>query len=396
MAVFYRTNAQSRLVEESLVSEALPYHIVGGVRFYARMEVKDILAYLRVLDNPSDEVSLKRIINVPARGIGHTTIDKISELAAAQGLTFHDAMALTAEGRFLAAGARGKVAAFATLLDGFRQQSAVLDLPQLARTIMQESGYLARLKDSRDPDDAERLENLEQLLAAMEEYCEKNQEAGLSGFLEQVSLVSDLEQGETGKPSVTLMTLHAAKGLEFKAVFMIGMEERLFPHVRALDDLDGMEEERRLCYVGMTRARERLYLLNARRRYLFGQEQSNQPSRFLKDIPGELLQEEGRGQGTGYGGPSRPGFDFSAPCTLHPAPHNLASITSAIDDIEIVPEPPDENDGVSIGMKVRHAKFGVGTVRKTEGEGEAQKVIVWFNSVGPKKLMLRFAGLERA
>ncbi len=150
---------------------------------------------------------------------------------------------------------------------------------------MQESGYLDRLKESRDEEDAERLENLEQLLAAMEEFSEKNPEAGLSEFLEQVSLVSDLEQGEAGKPSVTLMTLHAAKGLEFKAVFMIGMEERLFPHVRALDDLDGMEEERRLCYVGMTRARERLYLLNARRRYLFGQEQCNLPSRFLKDIP---------------------------------------------------------------------------------------------------------------
>jgi DNA helicase-2/ATP-dependent DNA helicase PcrA len=400
MAVFYRTNAQSRLVEESLVGEALPYHIVGGVRFYARMEVKDILAYLRVLDNPSDEVSLKRIINVPARGIGHTTIDRIAELAGRLGITFSEAMEQASQRGLLSAGPRGKVAAFAAMLDNFRDMSDSLKLPQLAQAVMQESGYLTRLKESRDPEDAERLENLEQLLAAMEEFCEKNPEAGLSEFLEQVSLVSDLEQGETGKPSVTLMTLHAAKGLEFRTVFMIGMEERLFPHVRALDDLDGMEEERRLCYVGMTRARERLYLLNARRRYLFGQEQSNLPSRFLKDIPAEL-SEDGGGRRLRSANATLPA-DASFPErsrreeTPHEVTHNLSAVTSAFDDIEIVPEPPEDHEGVFIGMKVRHAKFGVGTIRKTEGTGEGQKVIVWFTSVGPKKLLLRFAGLERA
>jgi DNA helicase-2/ATP-dependent DNA helicase PcrA len=387
-------------VEESLVGEALPYHIVGGVRFYARMEVKDILAYLRVLDNPSDEVSLKRIINVPARGIGHTTIDRIAELAGRLGITFSEAMEQASQRGLLSAGPRGKVAAFAAMLDNFRDMSDSLKLPQLAQAVMQESGYLTRLKESRDPEDAERLENLEQLLAAMEEFCEKNPEAGLSEFLEQVSLVSDLEQGETGKPSVTLMTLHAAKGLEFRTVFMIGMEERLFPHVRALDDLDGMEEERRLCYVGMTRARERLYLLNARRRYLFGQEQSNLPSRFLKDIPAELI-EDGGGLRLRSANATLPA-DASFPErsrreeTPHEVTHNLSAVTSAFDDIEIVPEPPEDHEGVFIGMKVRHAKFGVGTIRKTEGTGEGQKVIVWFTSVGPKKLLLRFAGLERA
>ena len=390
MAVFYRTNAQSRLVEEALVSEALPYHIVGGVRFYARLEVKDILAYLRVLDNPADEVSLKRIINVPARGIGTATVDRIAGLAAQQGISFYSALQDATEGGMLSSAPRGKVAAFAALLERFREMSTSLSLPQLAQTIMEESGYLARLKNSRDEDDAERLENLEQLLAAMEEFSEKNPEAGLSEFLEQVSLVSDLEQGEQGKPSVTLMTLHAAKGLEFKAVFMIGMEERLFPHVRALDDLDGMEEERRLCYVGMTRARERLYLLNARRRYLFGQEQINPPSRFLKDIPAELLDEGG--EVTTF----RRSGNYPAAATPYPE-HNLAVVSQTFsDEIEIIPEPPDEQDGVYIGMKVRHGKFGLGAIRKIEGTGDGQKVIVWFNTVGPKKLMLRFAGLERA
>jgi DNA helicase-2/ATP-dependent DNA helicase PcrA len=405
MAIFYRTNAQSRLVEEALVGSAIPYHIVGGVRFYSRMEVKDILAYLRVLDNPADEVSLKRIINVPARGIGTTTVDKISLQANRQGATFHEALQDAARDGLLAAGARGKVAAFTTLLDGFRAAASDSSLAELARSIMQGSGYLERLKNSRDEDDAERLENLEQLLAAIEEFSEKNPGAGLSEFLEQVSLVSDLEQGEAGQPSVTLMTLHAAKGLEFKAVFMIGMEERLFPHVRSLDDLDGMEEERRLCYVGMTRARERLYLLNARRRYLFGQEQCNQPSRFLKDIPAALLDDEGPRRhadtDTFSGLGARSASDrFSAQSRREELPgekaHNLAAIAAFSEEIEMVPEPSEEHDGVFIGMKVRHGKFGVGTIRKIEGEDDGQKVVVWFNSVGPKKLMLRFAGLERA
>ena len=419
MAVFYRTNAQSRQVEEALVSEALPYHIVGGVRFYARMEVKDILAYLRVLDNPADEVSLKRIINVPARGIGNATVDRISSLAASTGTSFYTALGESIVTGLLGSAPRGKVASFAAMMERFREMVVDGNLPDICRAVMEESGYMARLRESHDQDDAERLENLEQLLVAMEEFSEKDPQAGLSEFLEQVSLVSDLELGEQGKPSLTLMTLHAAKGLEFKVVFMIGLEERLFPHVRALDDLDGMEEERRLCYVGMTRARERLYLLNARRRYLFGQEQTNQPSRFLKDIPAELLDEEGEqgqlglglrqsaGQATsgGFSGsstvpersvPSRlPNLRKEAP-HHHVGDHNLAQVFSACNDIEVIPEPPEEHDGVFIGMKVRHGKFGLGTIRKIEGSGEAQKVIVWFSSAGPKKLMLRFAGLERA
>lgn len=406
MAVFYRTNAQSRQVEEALVSEAIPYHIVGGVRFYARLEIKDILAYLRVLDNPADEISLKRIINVPARGIGAATIDRISFQAASSGTTLYQAIGEVSSGSLLGSGPRGKVAAFAAMMERFRELIASNDLAHITKIVMEESGYLARLKESRDEEDAERLENLEQLLVAVEEFCEKNPEAGLSEFLEQVSLVSDLEQSEQGKPSVTLMTLHAAKGLEFKAVFMIGMEERLFPHIRAMDDLDGMEEERRLCYVGMTRARERLYLLNARRRYLFGQEQSNQPSRFLRDIPVELLDESvssapfqtHNAQPRSYRSPV-PGSQsrISSPQSQIPV-HNLAAAAafSNSGDIEIIPEPPDEHDGVFIGMKVRHGKFGLGTIRKLEGSGESQKVIVWFSSVGPKKLMLRFAGLEKA
>ncbi|MGB4598515.1 MAG: UvrD-helicase domain-containing protein [Trichlorobacter sp.] len=388
MAVFYRTNAQSRLVEEALVADGLPYHIVGGVRFYARLEVKDILAYLRVLENPADDISLKRIINVPPRGIGAATVDKIAELGARQGSTLSESLAQSVGGGLLAASPRSKVAAFAALLQRFRDLAGSSTLPELVRVIMEESGYLDRLRQSRDEDDGERLENLEQLQAAVEEFCEANPEAGLSGFLEQVALVADLERGEAGSPSVTLMTLHAAKGLEFKVVFMVGLEERLFPHVRALDDLDGMEEERRLCYVGMTRARERLYLLYARRRHLFGQEQTNLPSRFLKEIPGELLAD---GQDSSWAVPSVNRSERLAA----PQSHNLSAVSSALAEVEVVPEPGDDYGSVFIGMRVRHAKFGTGTIRKIEGQGDDQKLVVWFTTVGPKKLLARFAGLER-
>ncbi len=413
IAVFYRTNAQSRQIEEAMASEGIAYHIVGGVRFYSRLEIKDILAYLRIIDNPSDEISLKRIINVPARGIGTTTVERIADLALKNGKSFYETMQGDDGLAFLGSAARSKVAAFSALLKRFQDLNKNSGLAQLCKEVMEQSGYLTRLKESRDKEDADRLDNLEQLLVAIEEFAEKNQDATLSDFLEQVSLVSDLEQGEQGKISVTLMTLHAAKGLEFKAVFMIGMEERIFPHQRALEELDGMEEERRLCYVGMTRARERLYLLNAQRRYLFGKEQCYKPSRFIDDIPGELLDERGGRTATAY--PSwhldktPPAYrplsaaesGTSRSITNPPATegiHNLAAAAafSSSGEIEVVPEPPEEHGDVFIGMKVRHSKFGGGVIRKIEGSGDDQKVIVWFNSVGPKKLMLRFAGLERA
>jgi DNA helicase-2/ATP-dependent DNA helicase PcrA len=403
MAAFYRTNAQSRQLEEALAAEGIPYHLVGGVRFYARLEVKDILAYLRLLENQADEISLKRIINVPPRGIGAATVDRVAELAARERITLFEAFEQSTTGSLLGAGPRGKITVFVELLSRFRRLAATLTLPELVKAVLEESGYLDRLKESRDEDDAERVENLAQLVSAVEEFSSTNSEAGLADFLEQVALVSDLERGEAGAPSVTLMTLHAAKGLEFKAVFMVGMEERLFPHVRSLDDSDGMEEERRLCYVGMTRARERLYLLNARRRLIFGQEQANLPSRFLKEIPGELLEQGQGGAPSSY--PSPPGRRD----TFYPLPggeggqrsgegsHNLASVASSLADVELVPEPTEEyGNGIQLGMKVRHAKFGVGTIRKVEGQGDDQKVVVWFASTGPKKLLVRFAGLERA
>jgi DNA helicase-2/ATP-dependent DNA helicase PcrA len=397
VAVFYRTNAQSRSIEDTLVADGVPYHMVGGMRFYERMEIKDILAYLKVLENPADEIAIKRIINVPTRGIGHATIDRVSEIAAQHGVIFYEALSLAAAGNVLTSGPRGKIAAFAAFLEEMRKLSLELPLAELASRIMNDTGYLAKLKEERTSEAADRLANLQELLVAMEEFSRSNSEGGMSAFLEQVALVSDLERTAAGRDSATLMTLHAAKGLEYQLVFMIGMEEKLFPHVRSLEDPEQMEEERRLCYVGMTRARERLFLTNARRRRIFGQDQYNQPSRFISDIPAEQLDSEDE----------QPAFGLRERAATSRYPdtgwsqasgHNLAAVFAGGapggNEIEVVPDEEPEY-GIYLGMKVRHAKFGVGTVRKIEGSGDEQKVIVWFNSAGPKKLLVRFAGLER-
>ncbi len=397
VAVFYRTNAQSRVIEDAMVADGIPYHMVGGMRFYERMEVKDILAYLKVLVNPADEVSLKRVINVPARGIGHATVDKVAELALRKGVILYDAFSEASTSGLLSTGPRGKIAGFMTLMERFAGLAGTVPLSELASRIIDETGYAAKLKEERTDEAQDRLDNLQELCSAMEEFERSSDEKTLAAFLEQVALVSDLERGEAKRESATLMTLHAAKGLEFPMVFMIGMEEKLFPHVRSLDDPEAMEEERRLCYVGMTRARERLFLTNARRRRLFGQDQVNMPSRFIADVPRDLLDLEDEYQSSfGFGTTRSIERETTA---AEPARHNLAAIFETeiepdFDDIEVIPDEP-EDGGIWLGMKVRHGKFGVGVIRKIEGKGDDQKVIVWFNSVGPKKLLVRFAGLER-
>ena len=269
-----------------------------------------------------------------------------------------------------------------------------MPLSELTSTIIYDSGYFARLKTLGTDEAQERIENLQELVTAMQVFESGPGERGLAAFLEQVALVSDLEhEGDGKKASATLMTLHSAKGLEFPLVFMIGMEERLFPHARALEDPAQMEEERRLCYVGMTRAKKRLFLLNVRRRHIFGQEQANPPARFIGDIPPELLDTGGQWQQPSFGQQPSAGRELPS--------HNLASLFEEEiepdfgNEVRMVPE--HEDDGIFLGMKVRHAQFGPGTIRKIEGEGDNQKVIVWFNSLGgPKKLLVRFAGLERA
>jgi DNA helicase-2/ATP-dependent DNA helicase PcrA len=400
VALFYRTNAQSRSFEDALVAASIPYRMVGGMRFYERMEIKDVLAYLKLIDNPSDEIAAKRIINVPSRGIGYATVDRVTEITNANKITFFQALGVASEGTYLGASPKAKVAAFVQMINALKKLAEELPLAEFTSELLEETGYSQKLRDERTEEAADRLANLDELLVAMEEFDKSGEENSLSAFLEQVALVSDLERGNDRRESVTLMTLHAAKGLEFPLVFIVGMEEKLFPHVRALEDRDQMEEERRLCYVGMTRAKEKLFITNARRRRIFGQDQYHPPSRFISDIPVDKINVEDAQLEDRF--PS----SFTTGKTAYNRNkvsygHNLASVfvdseISSLADSNEVEIIPDDNDDICLGMKVRHAKFGLGTVRRIEGHGDSQKVIVWFSSVGTKKLLVRFAGLERA
>ena len=382
IAVLYRINAQSRSLEEALVRERLPYVMFGGVKFYSRMEIKDLLAYLRLLVNPRDSLAAKRIINVPPRGIGATTVERIAALQDEAG-GFYPACALALQRGDLGRGG-AKVHAFITLIETFRAKMAEFPYPQLTSALIEESGYGPMLLADRSEEAKDRLDNLQQLLTGMEERFA--QEKTLVDYLEDVALVTDLDSYDGSLDRVTLMTVHASKGLEYPVIFMSGMEEGLFPLARSSESTEELEEERRLCYVGMTRAMEKLYLSHARKRRVFGDYQFNPPSRFVADVPVAIV-ERSRG-GT----------------TLHKvAGHNLASLfehatpaEAAEEFSEAVRHVAEAEEGLRIGSKVRHLKFGVGVVRRIEGSGESCKVTVWFNSVGPKKLLLKFAGLEPA
>ncbi|TLM65362.1 MAG: ATP-dependent DNA helicase PcrA [Deltaproteobacteria bacterium] len=385
IAVFYRTNAQSRAFEEALVRDQIPYVMIGGVKFFARLEIKDILAYLRLLVNPADSVAARRVVNVPARGIGAATVDRIATLEGEAGGLL-PACRLAVERGLLAGAAANRVAGFVALMDGFRARLDQ-DIPyaELTAELIEETGYGPMLREERTEEARDRLRNLEELLAGMEEHAAS--EPTLAGYLEQIALVTDLDSYDQSLDRVSLMTLHAAKGLEFPVVFMTGMEEGLFPLTRSGSGDEELEEERRLCYVGMTRAMEKLYLTHARRRRVYGDYQFNPPSRFLAEIPPHLLE------------------GANAVSVHRPAGHNLASLFDRIepdfDDVspfldDDVRQVPDAEEGLRLGMNVRHAMFGLGVVRRVEGQGDQQKVIVYFHRVGPKKLLVRFAGLEPA
>ena len=384
MAIFYRTNAQSRAFEEALVRDQLPYVMIGGLKFFSRMEIKDILAYLRLLVNPADAVAARRVINVPPRGIGAATVEKIATLEGEAGGLL-PACRLAVERGLLAGAAAKRVLAFADLLADLRQRlEAQIPYAELTAELIEASGYGPMLREERTEEARDRLRNLEELLAGMEEHAA--QEPTLAGYLEQIALVTDLDSYDPSLDRVSLMTLHAAKGLEFPVVFMTGMEEGLFPLSRSGNGDEELEEERRLCYVGMTRAMEKLYLTHARRRRVYGDYQFNPPSRFLSEFPAHLL-------------------DGDVPAVHRPATHNLASLFDRVDpdfgdqtpflDDE-VRQVPEAGEGLRLGMNVRHAMFGTGVVRRVEGHGEQQKVIVYFHRVGPKKLLVKFAGLEPA
>ena len=399
-AVFYRTHAQSRVLEEALRVRNVPYVIVGGTRFYDRAEVKDLLSYLRVLHNPEDTIALLRIINTPARGIGNTTVDRLLALATERGTSLHAVLAIAVEDpALLGQAARRKVGEFSALLSRLRG-ALVLPPAELAEKVLEESGYRDVLAADTSVESEGRLENLLELVAQMREYEKEAEEPTLSGFLERITLASDVDGFDPERGAVALMTVHTAKGLEFDVVFVTGLEEGTFPHQRSIDDDGAMEEERRLCYVAVTRARKRLHLCRARWRRLSGQTFGGVPSRFLRDLPPDGVEHlvtpqaayrdtDSEGNGPWQGrwnrdtAKGRPAF---GPTPAKPAPPG--EITRHYD--EGVNSEGEGELGLRVGVKVRHAQFGVGEVRAWQSSGADMKVTVRFAKVGAKTVLARF------
>jgi DNA helicase-2/ATP-dependent DNA helicase PcrA len=406
-AVFYRTNAQSRVLEDHMRAQSIPYKLVGGVKFYERKEIKDVIAYFKTFVNPADDIAVSRIINVPARGIGKTTIDKIEEYGIQNKCTFYDAVLHVAEQRLVHAGAARKLRDFRALTDTLAAKAKNLKLSELFVELLDAIEYVSRLKEENTPESQSRIDNLEEFANAVRQFeQERGDEATLTNFLEEMALVSDVDDVDETNNHVTLMTLHISKGLEFPVVFIVGMEEGLFPSARSVDgdDPNAVEEERRLAYVGMTRARRRLFLTYARQRRVWGQEQMHPPSRFLKEIPEKYVERHSRIQRPAfldryrdkYGGAAAGSADSLRPhMGSSMKPRN--SSRSGSDEFDVMPDYENMGDsarGYEKGMRVRHPTFGLGSIFMVEGSGEMQKVSVMFQDHTSKKFVVKYARLE--
>ncbi|MEI7593510.1 MAG: DNA helicase PcrA [Actinomycetes bacterium] len=438
VAIFYRTNAQSRIMEEQLMRSGIPYKVIGGTRFYDRREVKDALAYLKVVVNPADEVSVKRVLNVPKRGVGESTVGRLDAWAHAHEVPFFEALRSVE-----AAGVTGRalkgIAHFVALIDELQAQHQAGSVPSvLLERILEQSGYVAELEAEHSVEAEGRIENLAELAGAAREF------ESVDSFLEQVSLVADTDQLTDDESAVVLMTLHSAKGLEYPAVFLIGLEDGVFPHLRSIGDPNQLEEERRLAYVGITRARERLYLSHAWSRSLFGSTQYNPPSRFLDEIPEalvEVIQGSRRGSrrvsptssaqssryGSEYGSGSFGGYGTrrSSTSEAHDVPsgrtfggggrtsadnsreHHSSTSRGAdwdehrdrIVESALRPTPPLPSGADQIGLQagddVMHKTFGEGVIQRIEGTGDKAVAVVHFSGSGEKQLLLSWAPLEK-
>ncbi|MGW1227031.1 DNA helicase PcrA [Streptomyces sp. NPDC001478] len=394
VAVFYRTNAQSRVFEEIFIRVGLPYKVVGGVRFYERKEVRDVLAYLRVLANPEDTVPLRRILNVPKRGIGDRAEAMIDALSLREKISFAQALRRVDEAYGMAARSANAVKRFNTLMEELRTIVESGAGPAVVlEAVLERTGYLAELQSSTDPQDETRIENLQELAAvALEFEQERGEEEGagtLAEFLEKVALVADSDQipdeDTDGSGVITLMTLHTAKGLEFPVVFLTGMEDGVFPHMRALGQTKELEEERRLAYVGITRARERLYLTRAAMRSAWGQPAYNPPSRFLEEIPDQHLDWKRKGPMAAPAGPTGGIASSLSASRARSGPSGFATRRAS--------EKPTV--ALAVGDRVTHDQFGLGTVTAVEGVGDQAKATVDFGDERPKKLLLRYAPVEK-
>lgn len=394
-AVLYRTNAQSRPFEEVFINFGLPYRIVGGVRFYERKEIKDVVAYLRVVHNPADSVSLRRILNVPARGIGATSLQRLEDYAEQHHCSLWDALNAADGLSGLTAKVRSSVRDFTAIIEEARAMREASTVTAITERLLARTGYLRELEADPSPEGQARSENVRELLTVTTEFDATSEERTLAAFLEQVALVSDLDSLEAGADAVTLMTLHSAKGLEFPVVFLAGMEEGVFPHSRSLTEDRQLEEERRLCYVGITRAREELHLTHAYRRSHYGGIQTNPPSRFLREIPAELFEP-----GTALVAPTQR-TDGKEPLSVSAyfadRRQQQATWNTAENRERAMPvpaEPPP--DAFRPGEKVLHEKFGKGVVVSVKQEAGDVQYSVAFPEVGIKKLLQSFAKLKPA
>jgi DNA helicase-2/ATP-dependent DNA helicase PcrA len=377
VAVFYRTNAQSRVFEEVFIRTGLPYRVVGAVRFYERKEIRDVLAYLRILANPDDEVSLRRILNTPRRGIGDRAEAAVDALASSFGIGFPQALRRAEESEHLASRSLAAIQAFVKMWDELLQITADGAPPaDLIQHILEKSGYLAELERSADPQDETRVENLRELEAVASEFTQARPDGTLADFLEQVALVADADEiPDAVDKVVTLMTLHTAKGLEFPVVFLTGMEDGVFPHSRSLGEAAELAEERRLAYVGITRARQRLHVSRALSRSAWGQPQAWPASRFLDEIPAELIEWER---------PATVATGRAAPSLAAAATRRGAASPGNREVISLTP-----------GDRVTHDTFGLGTVIATAGSGANSEATIDFGPLGTKRLLLRYAPVER-
>ncbi|MFI9613061.1 DNA helicase PcrA [Streptomyces sp. NPDC052023] len=395
VAVFYRTNAQSRVFEEIFIRVGLPYKVVGGVRFYERKEVRDVLAYLRVLANPEDSVPLRRILNVPKRGIGDRAEAMIDALSQREKISFPQALKRVDEAYGMAARSTNAVKRFNTLMEDLRTiVESGAGPATILEAVLERTGYLAELQASTDPQDETRIENLQELAAVALEFEQERAEgeAGtLADFLEQVALVADSDQipdEEDGDGVITLMTLHTAKGLEFPVVFLTGMEDGVFPHMRALGQTKELEEERRLAYVGITRARERLYLTRSVMRSAWGQPQYNPPSRFLEEIPAAHVDWKRTGAPAAPAGPvSGVAASLSSSRSRSSASGASGFATRRTAEQPVV--------ALSVGDRVTHDQFGLGTVVAVKGTGANAEATIDFGDTKPKRLLLRYAPVEK-
>ncbi len=370
IAVFYRTNAQSRLIETALMQTGIPYKIVGGTRFYDRMEIRDLLAYLRLIYNPDDTLSFLRIINTPRRGIGKATIEEIENVALQQGLTQYRVLQNT-ERLSVGVKQRKSLTGFYQMVEELRADVEKTRPGDLLQEILERTGYWAKLVESHSIEDQTRLENIQELFNVLEDIQEEGWE-GLENFLAEVSLLSDIDLYEEEKGGITLMTLHTAKGLEFPVVFMVGMEEGFCPHSRSMENPEEIEEERRLCYVGMTRAQEKLYITWARERQIFGTSVRRVPSEFLDDIPPETCcrgEEEEEDELDGF-----------SPVESCPEGEEKESCSG---EDKFVP-----------GQKVKHPKWGVGRIVNKTGEGKDLKLTLAFDGQGLKEILVEYVKLE--